>query len=112
MGGDDAQKAQLLQALSATDYSTATVAPVPDHFTILNSDGETSGVTRAELVVTQPLRVFAPLIELHDARIIDDTQLSLTAAQPSLLRIPPEPFYCITCILECADGRIVPQVAA
>lgn len=99
-GGTDDEKVALLKRLAATDYLLATRFPVPERFEVNNISGCCS--------VDEPNAPATTLFEEVYQELEGEIAMRLTMGERVALKIPDNPLFVVTCLLENEDGTLTP----
>ena len=104
--GSDDQKTAALKALASTDYVLARKVDIPETHTAILPDGsEVGGAVSPAALEDMASPVFMALYKELDATISDATLWGYETAN-SLDRIPENPLYVITPLLEDEFGQV------
>lgn len=100
--GSDDDKTALLKRLAVSDYLLATQYSVPDRFNVDGLDGCTTPIELDDPETTLFEEVYAGL----------ESELAgtMTLAPIDSLKIPENPLYVMTALVEGADGTLRPVV--
>ncbi len=105
--GTDEEKTDLLKKLALTDFMLAIRLPVPDRFTV-ESDGETlKGYCKLKELFNPSTTLFYEMLKALESDLAYRHKMeSRTDDVPEALKMPENPVFVITALVEGDDGSI------
>lgn len=100
LDGTDDEKVALLKRLAATDHHLATRSMVPERFVA----NEIAGYCPVDELNNPETTLFEELYQ----ELEHELNMRLTLLEP--LKIPDNPLFVVTCLLENEDGTLTPVV--
>ena len=112
--GTDNEKFATLHMLAKTDFLIAPWLPIPKNVTVVTENGTLNGMTTPAVLNESSSfnTIFEQVFLQIDQTIPKQLKFNDSNYEEFCLKVPNEPLYVLTTIIEYDDGRLEPIISA